>query len=87
MSTTQIEAHITMTYADETTRAYTLPSIASAYAEDTDTMKGRIQAINNGTAQNVSDFRKTFVSAAGASFVSISAASMIETTEEVVYSG
>lgn len=87
MSTTQIEANITMTYADGTNRAYTLPSISAAYADDTDVMKARILAINNGTASNVADFRNTFVSAAGASFVSISAATMVETTEEVIYSG
>ena len=74
-----------MDFADETTRSYTLPDTpASISAAE---IESRINAINAGTAANVADFRATFVSSAGASFVSISGAQRITTLEEEIYNG
>lgn len=84
MSTTTNEAQITMAFDDGTEKSFTLPSIS---ADVLQYVKPRVQAINNGTALNVADFRATFVSNAGASFVSISGARVTRTTEEVLYSG
>ena len=84
MSTTTNEAQITMAFDDGTEKAFTLPSIS---ADVMPYIKTRVQAINEGTAANVADFRATFVSNAGASFVSISGARVTRTVEEVLYSG
>ena len=85
MSTLTIKTRVYMDFADETTRPYTLPdtpeSITAAEIET------RINAINNGTAINVNDFKATFVSTAGASFISISGAQRITTLEEEIYNG
>ena len=84
MSTTVNEAQITMAFDDGTEKTFALPSIPAGALQY---VKPRVQAINGGTATNVADFRQTFVSNGGASFVSISAARVIVTTEEVLYSG
>lgn len=84
MSSTTHEAQITMLFSDETSKTFTLPDMdeeARQYVAD------RCKAINNGTATNIADFRQTFVSNSGASFVSISGAAVITTTEEVIYNG
>lgn len=72
-----------MAFADDTEKTFALPNVA---ADSLQYIKPRVQAVNNGTATNVADLRQTFVSNAGASFVSISAARIIQTTEEVIYS-
>lgn len=83
-STTVNSAEITLFYEDDTERKITLPELDESVLPD---IKGRVLAINNGTAQYVNDFKQTFVSNDGASCVSISAAKIIMTVEEVVYSG
>lgn len=82
MSSTN-EARIKMAFDDSTEKTFVLPEIETSALQY---VKPRIQAINNGTATNVEDLRQTFVSNGGASFVSISGAQIIQTTEEVVYS-
>lgn len=81
---TVISAQVELTYADDDTRTYTLPSIPSSVASQ---VQSRILAINAGTAENVEAFRQTFVSEGGASFVSISAGTVTTVIEEVVYDG
>lgn len=75
---------LTLFYDDEDTRAVTLPDVPD---DAVSLIKSKIVAVNNGTAQNVADMRTTFVSEGGGSFVSISAAELTTTTEEVIYDG
>ena len=84
MSTLTNEAQITLFFADETEKTFTLPSIPAA---GLNYVKPRCAAINAKSAEHYEDFAVTFISNAGASFVSISAAKTIETTEEVLYGG
>ena len=84
MSTTTNNAEITLQFTDETTKTFTLPSLTAGALSY---VKPRCQAINAGTATDVADFRATFLSTAGASFVSISGAKIISTVEDVIYSG
>lgn len=84
MSSTSNEVQVTMEFEDETAKTFTLPNVA---AEALQYVTPRVKAINSGTATNVADFRATFVSNAGASFVSISAARIVQTTEELIFSG
>ena len=84
MSSTSNEVQVTMAFTDETDKTFSLPDVAE---NDLQYVATRVKALNNGTATNVADFRQTFVSSAGASFVSIAAAKIIRTTEEVIYNG
>lgn len=43
------------------------------------------KAINAGTATNVEDFKKTFISTGGASAASIQGVSLVTITEEDIY--
>lgn len=82
MSSVRHDVAITMGFEDETSKTYTLEDVDETIRPD---VANRVKAINAGTAENVGDFRQTFVSNAGASFVSIIAAHVITTTEEVIY--
>ena len=84
MSTLTNEAQITLYFADETEKTFTLPSVPAAGLSY---VKPRCAEINASIAVHYADFAKTFISNSGASFVSISGAKTIETTEEVLYSG
>lgn len=84
MSSVTREVRITMLFDDNTTETNVLPDIAE---EALPNVKSRIKAINAGTADNAEAFNQTFVSNAGASLVSISAGSVVITTEEVLYNG
>lgn len=86
MSKTTLEFRATMTFEDGETITHSIPDVSN----DNTTISNivpRVQAINAGTAANVDALRRTFVSTAGASFVSISGARLIRTTEEEIYSG
>lgn len=85
MSSTKTEAKITMSFEDDTTRIYTLPDVPTSITAES--IEAAVIAINDGTAPNVADFRKTFVSTAGESYASIIGAKLITTTEDVIYSG
>lgn len=84
MSSTSNEVQVTMAFADDTEKTFNLPDVAESALQY---VTPRVKAINGGTATNVADFRATFVSNAGASFVSISAARIVQTTEELIFSG
>lgn len=84
MSSVRHDVTVTMEFADETNKTYTLENVDESIRPD---VANRVKAINNGTAENVADFRQTFVSNGGESFVSISSAHVITTTEEVIYNG
>lgn len=73
----------TLTYADGTTRTYTLPTSESATAQ---IAKERIAAFNTAAATGTSDVNKTFVSDLGQSVAAITEAEIVTKTEEVIYS-
>lgn len=84
MSSVKRDVTVTMDFADETNKTYTLSDVPESVLTD---VANRVKAINNSTAENVNDFKSTFVSNGGASYVSISAAHIITTTEDVIYNG
>lgn len=86
MSTTTNEVKAKLTFEDGTTRIYTLP-IAS---EDISGVKTRVQELNNQTgtgAQYTAAMKATFVSDTGSPMVKIGAVSVVNITEDVIYSG
>lgn len=74
-----------MSFEDDTTRIYTLPDIPASITAES--IEAAVNAINNETATNVADFKKTFVSNAGESYVAIVGAKLITTEEDVIYNG
>lgn len=87
MSTTTNEVQVGILFEDGTTRKYALPNVA---AEDLSGVKGRVQAINNGSAGDGATYqtamKATFVSNTGSPMLKIGSCSIIRTTEEVIYS-
>lgn len=82
---TVIETKVKMDFEDGTTRTYTLPDTPATLTSAE--IENRINAINDGSASNIADFRNSFVSTAGASFISISGAQRVTTIEEELYNG
>lgn len=88
MSSTTAKVKTSLAYADNTTRDYDLPiTISDITDEVADAVRANVIAINNRTVANAADFYRTFISAAGASVTSISAATIVLTEEEDIYGG
>lgn len=86
MSTTTSEVRIKIAFEDVTTRTYAI-GIA---LDDRATVKQRIKEINNQTgtgAQYYAPMKATFVSNTGSPMTRIAGATIVTTTEEVIYSG
>lgn len=83
-SVTSIEFRVTLEHDDGAETSYIIPGVEESVLPY---VKSRIQSVNSGAASVVADMKRTFVTEGGASFVSIAAAKVIKTTEEVIYSG
>lgn len=80
------EVQIGILFEDGTTRKYALPEIAQA---DLPNVKTRVKEINNGTGAGATyqaAMKDTFVSNTGSPMLKIGSATIITTTEEVIYS-
>lgn len=87
MSTTTVnEMKVGILFEDGTVRNYTLEIDAADRAG----VKAKVKEINNQTgtgAMYTAAMKQTFVSNSGSPMLKIATASVIETTEEVVYNG
>jgi len=76
-----------MNYRDYTNRTYKIPYNRESSAESTAATKTAIQNFNTAAADPTSAVAQTFLSDGGATVAEITSAVMIETTEEVLFSG
>jgi len=83
MSSDSNKVIITLLYDDYTTRTYTLEDV-SAYSSD---IKEKILAINANANNEYENFYKTFVSPYGDKVTKIESCKVVQTVEEVIYSG
>lgn len=84
MSTTTKIVQVEMTYADYSTRNYKIPMTDEATAT---TARERIAAFNEAASVPSSSIATTFISDNESPVVRISSGTIIQTTEEVLYSG
>lgn len=87
MSTTTTNIQVKMNYRDYSNRTYKIPYNREDTAESTAATKAAIQAFNTAAADPTSAVAQTFLSDTGATVAEITSATLIETTEEVLYSG
>ena len=83
MSSTSNKVVITLLYDDSTTRTYTLDDVSA----DSDEIKAKILAINANANNEYENFYKTFVSMYGEAVTKIESCKVVQTEEEVIYSG
>lgn len=78
--TTTRTANIVVGYADATARTYNFKGVS---AEDYTQVGTRVRALNSNMPDS---FKQTFLSNAGAQATQISKVTLVEQTEEVIYS-
>lgn len=84
LSTTTRIIQIEMTYGDYSTRNYKIPMTDEATAT---TAREQIAAFNEAASVSGSSIANTFISENESPVVRISSGTIIQTTEEVLYSG
>ena len=83
MSSTSNNVVITLIYEDYTTRIYTLEDVSA----DLEDIKLKILQINENANNQYENFYKTFVSPNGYAVTKIESCKVVQTVEEVIYSG
>lgn len=80
----QISVSLTLSFADSSTRVYTIEDVSD---EDVSDVKDNIIAVNANANGQYAPLYQTFVSPSGFSFVNISAAKITSVEEDVIYNG
>ena len=84
MSSSSNKVIITLLYEYGDARTYTFENVASADLAD---IKSKILAINSNTNNEYANFYQTFVSPYGDAVTKIESCKIVQTEEEVIYSG
>ena len=85
MATTNTTIQVEMTYTDYDTRTYKIP-FQSYTAEGVEAAKTALRNFNTAAATADSSVQQTFLSDGGARVASINNATLIQRTEDVIYS-
>lgn len=85
MATTTTTMQVELTYTDYDTRTYKIP-FQNNTAEGIAAAKTALRNFNQAAQTDGSDVKKTFISNNGASVASINSATLIQRTEDVIYS-
>lgn len=83
MATTTTSMNVELTYMDYAKRTYKIPYQSG---QTTAAAKAAIANFNTAAQTDGSDVRQTFISENGAPVASINSATIVERTEDVIYS-
>lgn len=86
MSTTTNTIQLEISYTDYSERTYKIP-YKRDISEGTEATKTAIRAFNTAAADSNSAVAQTFLSNTGAPAASITSATLVKKTEEVIYNG
>lgn len=87
MATTSKVMNVELAYTDHSERTYKIPYNREETADAWEEMKDKIRAFNTAASNTESAVAKTFLSKNGANVAGVKSATLVTTTEEVIYSG
>ena len=86
-TTTSKTINVELAYTDHSERTYKIPYNRDETSSEWEDMKDKIRAFNTAAANESGAVANTFLSKEGAKVAGVKSATLITTTEDVIYSG